>query len=137
MRPRPQSKSAQRKPRCSDGNVGHDAAQSKLAGLRCPSEHLGLRWADLDWGRGRMTVHSPKTEHHRGKATREMPIFQELEPYFEAVRQEAPQMQIGSLPTIGPAMPIYGPSYAGLSPRLALNPGPSCSRTYEARGRRN
>lgn len=31
-----------------------------------------------------MTIHSSKTEHHEGKATRTMPIFAELRPYLEA-----------------------------------------------------
>src|SRR3990172_6901191 len=39
-------------------------ALSRYGGLRCPSEHLGLRWSDIDWERGRNVVRSPKTEHH-------------------------------------------------------------------------
>lgn len=58
-------------------------ALSRYGGLRCPSEHLGLRWSDIDWERGRMTVHSPKTEHHAGRASRVVPIFPELRPYLE------------------------------------------------------
>lgn len=30
-------------------------ALSRFGGLRCPSEHLGLRWGDVDWERGRIT----------------------------------------------------------------------------------
>src|SRR5262249_19104143 len=45
-------------------------ALSRYAGLRCPSEHLALRWCDVNWELGRLTVHSPKTEHHEGKAER-------------------------------------------------------------------
>lgn len=59
-------------------------ALSRYGGLRCPSEHLGLRWGDIDWERGRMTVRSPKTEHHEGKGSRTLPIFPELRPYLEA-----------------------------------------------------
>jgi len=64
-------------------------ALSRYGGLRCPSEHLALRWGDINWERGRMTVHSPKTEHHEGKGSRVVPIFPELLPYLEAVRDEA------------------------------------------------
>ncbi len=60
-------------------------ALSRYGGLRCPSEHLALRWGDIDWERGRMTVHSPKTERHEGKASRVVPIFPELRPQLEAV----------------------------------------------------
>jgi integrase len=63
-------------------------ALSRYGGLRCPSEHLGLRWSDIDWKRGRIVVRSPKTEHHDGKESRVMPLFPELRPYLEAVRDE-------------------------------------------------
>jgi integrase len=63
-------------------------ALSRYGGLRCPSEHLALTWGDVDLEAGRMTVRSPKTEHHHGKAYRVLPIFLELRPYLEAVRDE-------------------------------------------------
>jgi integrase len=58
-------------------------ALSRFGGLRCPSEHLGLRWGDVDWEGNRITVHSPKTEHHSGGDSRVIPIFPELRPYLE------------------------------------------------------
>jgi integrase len=64
-------------------------ALSRFGGLRCPSEHLALRWGDINWDRNRMTVHSPKTEHHEGKESRVVPIFDELRPYLNAVWDEA------------------------------------------------
>lgn len=57
-------------------------ALARYGGLRCPSEHLALRWVDVDWERGCMTIHAAKTEHHEGKATRRIPIFPELRPYL-------------------------------------------------------
>jgi integrase len=66
-------------------------ALSRYGGLRCPSEHLLLRWQDVNWERGRIVVHSPKTEHHDGKATRVLPLFPELRPYLEAVWDAAPE----------------------------------------------
>lgn len=60
-------------------------ALSRFGGLRCPSEHLALRWSDVDWERGRIRIPSPKTEHHEGGASREIPIFPELRPHLEAV----------------------------------------------------
>ncbi|NLF06670.1 MAG: site-specific integrase [Pirellulaceae bacterium] len=53
-----------------------------------PSEPLGLRWGDVDWASGRLTIHSPKTAH-QGKATRQIPIFPELRPHLEAAFDEA------------------------------------------------
>jgi integrase len=64
-------------------------ALSRYGGLRCPSEHLGLRWGDVDWERSRMTIYSPKTEHHEGRDHRQIPIFPELRPYLEEVFDQA------------------------------------------------
>ncbi|MBY0587248.1 tyrosine-type recombinase/integrase [bacterium] len=57
-------------------------ALSRFGGLRCPSEHLALRWGDVDWEHNRLIVQSPKTERHEGKASRIMPIFPELLPHL-------------------------------------------------------
>jgi hypothetical protein len=61
-----------------------DNYENCKSGLRCPSEHLGLHWGDVDWNCNRLTVHSPKTKRHQGKAKREIPIFPELLPHLEA-----------------------------------------------------
>ena len=59
-------------------------ALARFGGLRTPSETLLLRWGDIDWERGRMTVTSPKTEHHDGKGSRVVPLFSELRPILES-----------------------------------------------------
>jgi len=64
-------------------------ALSRFGGLRCPSEHLGVRWGDVDWALGRLTVHSPKTAHHEGKESRVIPLFPELRSHLEAAFDEA------------------------------------------------
>lgn len=56
---------------------------SRYGGLRCPSEHLALKWANVDWARNRLTVPSPKTERHEGKASRVIPLFPELRQELE------------------------------------------------------
>jgi len=54
-------------------------ALPRLAGLRCPSEVGGLTWGDVDFANGRLTVRSPKTEHHGGgHAVRLVPIIPRL-----------------------------------------------------------
>lgn len=58
-------------------------ALARWGGLRCPSEPAALKWGHIDWKRGRMAVHSPKT----GK--REVPIFPELRPYLVAAFRHA------------------------------------------------
>ena len=73
---------------CPDAEWKLIFALSRYGGLRCPSEHLGLRWSDIDWGRGRIVVRSPKTELHEGKEFRVIPLFPELQPYLQAVHDE-------------------------------------------------
>ena len=64
-------------------------ARARYGGLRCPSEVLAFSVrGDVDWKRLRITVDSPKTEHHEGKAERLMPLFPELRPYLKKVRAE-------------------------------------------------
>jgi integrase len=65
-------------------------ALSRFAGLRMPSEAFSLRWVDVDWERGRLTVPSPKTEHIPGKAYRVIPLFPQIRPYLEAAFESAP-----------------------------------------------
>jgi integrase len=59
-------------------------ALCRYGGLRCPSEVLRLRWTDVDWERQRVTIRSPKTEHHKDGGIRVIPIFPELRPYLDA-----------------------------------------------------
>lgn len=39
---------------------------ARFAGLRCPSEIVGLRWGDVNWERSRLTVRSPRLPRMRG-----------------------------------------------------------------------
>lgn len=57
-------------------------ALSRYGGLRCPSEHLSLKWGHIDWENDRMMVPSPKTEHNPRGAARTVPLFPELRPYL-------------------------------------------------------
>jgi integrase len=74
---------------CPDAQWRLLVALSRYGGLRCPSEHLGLRWVDVDWEQERITVRSPKTEHHPGGDCRVIPLFPELRPYLEQVWDQA------------------------------------------------
>lgn len=53
-------------------------ALSRYGGLRTPSEPYALRWQDIDWKRQIIHVTSPKTEHHEGHESRDIPLFPEL-----------------------------------------------------------
>ncbi len=74
---------------CPDGEWRLIFALSRYGGLRCPSEILRLRWVDVDWERGRIIVHSPKTEHHAGGHCRQIPLFPELLPYLRDAFEQA------------------------------------------------
>ena len=74
---------------CPDAEWRLIFALSRYGGLRCPSEHVLLKWADVDWDRGRMLVTSPKTEHHEGGESRSVPIFPELLPYLREAFEAA------------------------------------------------
>jgi integrase len=65
-------------------------ALARFAGLRCPSEVLSLRWSDIQFDTGKMTVTSPKTAHLPGKEYRVVPIFARLRPYLEEAFELAP-----------------------------------------------
>jgi integrase len=69
---------------CPDAQWRLIVALSRYGGLRCPSEHLALKWTDVDWDLARIRVPSPKTERYEGGESRMIPIFPELyEPLME------------------------------------------------------
>ncbi len=64
---------------------------SRYGGLRCPSEHLSLKWTDVDFDAGRIRVPSPKTEHIEGMASRVIPMFPELRKALMEAFEQAPE----------------------------------------------
>lgn len=64
-------------------------ALSRFAGLRCPSEHLSLRWTDVLWDQNKLIVRSTKTEGHAGREFRHVPIFPELLPHLREAFEQA------------------------------------------------
>jgi hypothetical protein len=70
--------------KCPDAEWKLIFALSRFQGMRVPSETNALRWSDVDWDRGRMTVRASKTEK-QGKATRAVPIFPRTLPYLRDV----------------------------------------------------
>ena len=80
-------------------------ALARFAGLRVPSELVGIRWSEVDWEKNRFVVHSPKTER-KGKTQRVVPIFDLDKPYLKlrqyllAALAEAPEGEDGIFPKI-------------------------------------
>jgi len=75
--------------KCPDAEWRLIFALARFAGIRTPSELLPLEWSHVDWGRERILITSPKTEHIEGKATREIPIFAPLRPYLREAYEQA------------------------------------------------
>lgn len=116
-------------------------ALSRFGGLRCPSEHLSLRWGDVDWERQRVRVRvrSPKTEHLPGREQRVMPLFPELRPLLEeAFASTWPKTEASSssLDT-GSQTQICGRSSSAFSSGPACRRGLGCSTTCGRHGRPN
>ena len=86
---------------CPDAEWRLIFALARFGGLRCTSEHMRLRWVDIDWERNRFTVHSPKTEHHQGGGIRVVPIFPELRPYLKRLSSRPMKGRNSSSPVIG------------------------------------
>ena len=76
-------------------------ALARFAGLRIPSELVGLLWSEVNWERERFIVHAPKTERH-GKGTRVVPIFPELAPYLREAWEAAPEGEDRVFPHVTP-----------------------------------
>jgi integrase len=66
-------------------------ALSRYGGLRCPSEHLALRWSDIDWHDRGMTIRASKTEAYQAGGVRVIPIFPELMPHLREAYELAPE----------------------------------------------
>ena len=73
---------------CPDSRWRLIFALCRFAGFRCPSEHLALRWGDIDWDRGRIHILSPKT------GERWCPLFPELRPYLQEAHDAAPDYTV-------------------------------------------
>lgn len=63
---------------------------ARYAGLRCPSEIVGLTWGDINWEHMTLYVASPKTEAHEGQEGRVVPLFAELQQGLLELQEEAP-----------------------------------------------
>ena len=79
---------------CPDDQWRAIVALSRFAGLRCPSEIAALRWGDVNWERGRLTVRSPKARRPRRSRGPDRPgtapilqrLFDQTEPVVPRLR---------------------------------------------------
>lgn len=78
---------------------------ARYGGLRVPSEPLGLTWDDIDFKGGKITVRSPKTEHHPGGAQRTIPMFDQIRQPLLEVRMKAGPNEVYVLPWLQEVTP--------------------------------
>ena len=73
---------------------------ARVAGLRIPSELVGLTWECIHWDKNTMTVLSPKTEHIQGGKSREVPLFPEIRNLLQDALKNAPDGEKMIFPTV-------------------------------------
>ncbi len=127
---------------CPDDQWRAVIALVRFAGLRCPSEVVPLRWGDINWERGRLTVRSPKTEGHgEGHAVRMVPIAPELKPILLRLFNSAEPGSEAVIPKLRDAGVNLRTTFekitqrAGLTawPRLFQNLRASCATDWAER----
>jgi len=75
--------------KCPDAQWKLLVALSRFGGLRCPSEHLSLRWGDIDWEKEPHSRTEPQDRAPRRQGRADHPLFPELLPYLRTVYEEA------------------------------------------------
>lgn len=109
---------------CPDDQWRAIIALSRLAGLRCPSEIVALRWGDVNWERGRLTVRSPKTARHEGHAVRVVPIAPELRPLLQDLFDRAEVGEEAVVPRLGDPRMNLRTTFGKIIARAGLKPWP-------------
>lgn len=79
-------------------------AMARWGGVRIKSEISGLTFADIHWhedqAQQRITIRSPKTEHHDGGDSRQLPLWPELESLLRESLEQAEPGQVYVLPGV-------------------------------------
>jgi integrase len=109
---------------CPDTEWRAIVAISRFAGLRCPSEITLLRWGDVNWERGRLTVRSPKTAAHEGHAVRVVPIVAELRSVLHELFDRAEPGAEELLPRLRDARTNLRTQFERIIARAGLKPWP-------------
>ena len=97
---------------------------SRWGGLRCPSEHMALKWDDINWAENKIVVRSPKTEHLPGKAFRVVPLFNELRGPLEQLWELTPKGTVFVINRYRDAKQNLRTQFAKIILRAGLTPWP-------------
>ncbi len=60
---------------------------ARVAGLRVPSETSAMTWGDVNFEEKKMIIRAAKTQHHAHGGIRSCPLFEDLVPFFRALRK--------------------------------------------------
>lgn len=107
-------------------------ALARYGGVRCPSEIAGLKWSDVNLPAGVMTIHSPKTAHHKSKGIRQTPIFPELRPYLDAAWDAAKDGAVYVVPSVKSGDKNLGTQFARMVKRAGFVPWPRLFQNLRA-----
>lgn len=99
-------------------------AIARFGGLRCPSELLALTWADVDWERNRLLVHSSKLENNVAMGKRWLPLFPEIRPHLEALFDAAEAGQVHVINRYRDAEQNLRTTFSKIIDRAGLLPWP-------------
>ena len=98
---------------------------ARYAGIRCPSEMVRLTWADIDWGRGMLTVRPTKTEHHGEQhAVRHVPICPRLRELLAESFDRATAGDVRVVPRVADGQINLRTTFRRLIERAGLQPWP-------------
>ncbi|MFT3784737.1 MAG: site-specific integrase [Tepidisphaeraceae bacterium] len=99
-------------------------ALARYGGLRIPTEAIALKWTDINWDAGKITVPSPKTERHPGKAYRTIPLFPELKGLLMEAFEQAPEGAVYVLPRFRNPAQNFRTQFTKLLTHLGIDPWP-------------
>lgn len=109
---------------CPDAQWRALVALARYGGLRNPSETLALRWTDINWQAGSILVHSSKTAHHEGKATRLVPLFPELRQELMSAYEQAEEGAVYVITRYRDASQNLGTQFRRIVTAAGVNPWP-------------
>lgn len=89
----------------------------RFGGLR-KTEVLTLKWKDVDWAVGKLTVDIKKTKHHEGKSRRHVPL-RDVFPYLTKVASDVTGIRVKKPPGNSRLITIVGETNSNLDKPFA------------------
>ncbi len=100
------------------------AGLCRYAGVRCPSEIVGMTWDDVLWDTNRLVVRPSKTSGHEGHEVRVVPICPELRVILEQAFDAATEGEKSVVPSLRSAGTNLRTTFTKIVTRAGLKPWP-------------